>query len=131
MRVGIFWFVAEGGQTHLITDTTALDQAEPYGKFLTHAASHYDFWTKLQQRPATALQRQYGTAAPRLAEYEDWPRGRIVYHQPTRAFIIYADRQLHLPTYRAQIQRTFNLPPDTPMRDDSHYARTRRLPPLP
>ena len=128
MRVGIFWFVAEGGHTHLITDTTPLDHAEPYGEFLTHAASHYDVWTALQHRPATELQQQYGTTAPRHHEYEDWPRGRIVYHQPSSTFIIYADRQLHHPPFVQQIVHAFGLEGHAHiLKTDTHYSRACRL----
>ena len=128
MQVGIFWVIADGGTNHLIIDGTSLSDAEPYGDFLTHPASHYDVWTALQERPAAELRQRFGTDGIRLCEYENWPRGRIVHHRPSASFIIYADRQLHYPTYHAQIQAAFDLPPDTPLRADAHYSRTRRLP---
>jgi hypothetical protein len=41
--------------------------------------------------------------APIIArdEYEHWPRGRIVYEQPPKRFIIYADRKLLAPAWLA------------------------------
>jgi hypothetical protein len=30
-------------------------------------------------------------------QYDDWPRGRVVYEKPGRRFVIYADRRLQKP----------------------------------
>jgi hypothetical protein len=30
-------------------------------------------------------------------EYDDWPRGRVVYQKPTQLFVLYADRRLQKP----------------------------------
>ena len=103
--------------------------AEAYGDFLTSPLGHYAHWNNLQRLPAATLQRWLNTTAPLHYEYEDWPRGRIVHHQPTARFIIYADAQLDRPAFVDQIRRTFDLL-DQPceVRLDAHYSRTLRLP---
>ena len=76
--VGIFWSF-EG---RLIIDSTPLSAAELYGETLTHPAGHIDHWTALQQRGAV----------PRDVEYEEPPRGRVVYSKRDERFLLWADR---------------------------------------
>jgi hypothetical protein len=45
----------------------------------------------------------------RAHEYEDWPRGRIVFDQSKDLFVLYADRKLMLPGTIAQIQKQFSI----------------------
>jgi hypothetical protein len=45
-----------------------------------------------------------------LYEYEDWPRGRIVFDHARDLFIIYADRKLLTPAMIARIKTQFHLP---------------------
>ena len=77
-RVGIFWFF----NRRLIADCSLLGSAEAYGEHLTHARSHFDFWNNLQH---------LGTV-PREIEYEEPPRGRVVFNTRTERFTLYADR---------------------------------------
>ena len=76
--VGIFWLLG----ARLILDASLLSKADPYGDCLTHRNSHIDFWTE-QQRIG---------ALPRDVEYEEAPRGRIVFDTKTKRFALYADR---------------------------------------
>jgi hypothetical protein len=76
-QVGIFWFVQPTeGEARLLAAGCPLDQAEPYGDCLTYGPGHYETWDHWRRdrtiNPALrALVRSY--------EYEDWPRGRIVF----------------------------------------------------
>jgi hypothetical protein len=65
-RVGIFWAIC--GKP--LIDTTPLSQAEPYGDCLTHPRGHAAVWEEYQ---ALGI-------VPRDAEYEDFPRGRVMYN---------------------------------------------------
>jgi hypothetical protein len=49
-------------------------------------------------------------AIVRSYEYEDWPRGRIVYDRSHDLFILYADRKLMAPTMIARIATQIHLP---------------------
>jgi len=43
-------------------------------------------------------------------EYEDWPRGCIVFDQPRDLFVLYADRKLQTPEMIVRIKTEFHLP---------------------
>jgi hypothetical protein len=49
-------------------------------------------------------------ALVRSYEYEDWPRGRIVFDRARDLFINYADRKLLTPAVIARIAAQFHLP---------------------
>jgi hypothetical protein len=101
--VGIFWLIGD----RLILDTSPLSAAEPYGDCLGHRESHYDYWTAKQR---------FGTVS-REIEYEEPPRGRVVFNKRTQRFAMYADRcilkrravvkrimkAMHLPTSQTNI----------------------------
>ena len=58
----------------------------------------------------------------RSYEYEDWPRGRIVFDRVRDLFILYADRKLPIPGTIARIETQFHLPEDrTEVQSDFHY----------
>lgn len=101
--VGIFWLIGD----RLILDTSPLSEAEPYGDCLGHRTSHIDHWT---------AQQGLGTVS-REVEYEEPPRGRVVFNKRTQQFALYADRcilkrtavvkrimeAMHLPTSQTNI----------------------------
>jgi hypothetical protein len=120
--VGIFWGIPDSKQSWtLLTDATSLAEAEPYGDFLTHPRGHYDVWNKWQKLNATELAKQGIPQAVAYHEYEDFPRGRIVYHVKARQFIIYADRRLQRSAV-ADIATLFTIAPGTfVVRSDAHY----------
>jgi hypothetical protein len=78
-RVAIFWLL---GDSTLLLETTPLADAEPYGECLTHPRSHIDQWEIFRREGRVALD----------IEYEEPPRGRVVYNLRTEEFVIYADR---------------------------------------
>jgi hypothetical protein len=55
-------------------------------------------------------------------EYDQWPRGRIVYETPMRQFILYADRRLQKPDVIDALKTAFGLSEaEVIVRSDSHY----------
>jgi hypothetical protein len=126
--VGIFWVIAEsGGPTMLLVDLAPLDEAEPYGDFLTHGG-HYDHWLSLARLGAGALRRRGLPTAPTWSEYEEWPRGRVVYHVVARRFTVYVDRQLRKASWPTLIARRFGLPEDGfDLAGDPHYVSVRQI----
>ncbi|MFG1297107.1 hypothetical protein [Xanthobacter variabilis] len=109
--VGIFWFVMQAGHPELLTCQTPWPDAEDYGDFKTEAMAHYDFWSGLRKRLKLT------------GEYEDWPRGRVVYHVRDEVFTAYIDRQLAGDAFRAAIIEAFHLPPErTRFAFDAHYS---------
>jgi hypothetical protein len=107
-RVGIFWLVGK----RLITDSTPLTKAEPYGTALGHTTSHIDHWTGLQ----------HAGAVPAEVEYEEPPRGRVVFDGREQRFYLMADRCiLGRRDVVAEIMEAMHLPDDTVLATDDHY----------
>jgi hypothetical protein len=109
-RVGIFWLLGN----RLILNSSSLSEAEAYGDCLTHRNSHIDYWTEQQRLGAISHE----------IEYEEPPRGRVLYHTKERKFYILADRCiLDNKGTVSRIARELNLPPEgtAPARRDPHY----------
>lgn len=118
--VGIFWGV--GPDLVLVTASTPLDQAEPYGNCLTHPGGHLETWEAWRALGPAGLARRGLPAAIARHEYEHFPRGRVVFHRLARRFTAYADRRLLGPGCRARILAAFRLPPArTAFATDAHY----------
>ena len=122
-QVGIFWVVqTPEAEPRLLAAGCPLDQGEPYGDCLTYGPGHYETWARWRRDrtvdPALrALVRSY--------EYEDWPRGRIVFDQSRDLFTIYADRKLPTPATIARLETQFQLPEErTEIQSDLHYKST-------
>jgi hypothetical protein len=113
-RVGIFWLFNDG----LIFDSTPVSKAEPYGDNLGHATGHIDQWALLQQT---------GVVPPDI-EYEQPPRGRVVYDKRQETFHLLADRCiLDRKDLIAKIKEELHLPKSTKMDSDQHYKCFRCL----
>jgi hypothetical protein len=104
------WLLGE----RLILDASPLSAAEPYSECLTHHASHIDYWT---------AQQRIGVL-PRDIEYEEPPRGRVVYKTKTQRFQLYADRCiLKRKSEVSRIMKAMSLPPKlTDVGTDGHFG---------
>ena len=87
--VGVFWSV----DGKLIWERVTRDQAEVYGEFLT-SRGHYSVWSDWQDLSAKERRIKDVPETVAFSEYEDHPRGRVVFHSASKTFIIYADRRL-------------------------------------
>ena len=108
-RVGIFWLV----DGKLLIDSTLLSAAEKYEDFRIHSGNHVSVWEKFQQN---------GTA-PREMEYEEAPRGRVMYNAKSQRFTLLADKCI-LKDKRivSKIMSEMNLPSKNMEKEtDSHY----------
>ena len=116
--VGIFWRVGD----HVVVDYSVLDEAEEYGDCLTHATGHYDRWRQWQRLGGRVLLAAGYPKSILSTEYDEWPRGRIVYEKPANLFVIYADRHLQRPDIVAALKTMFDLnATDTVVKGDLHY----------
>jgi hypothetical protein len=126
--VGIFWAVQPKESPAVLLDHRCpIAEAEPYGDMLTCPHGHYEVWE--QWRRTTGKDRPGLDSFLATNEYEEWPRGRIVYSSPEDHFVLYADAQiLRRPDLLAAIYERFGLRPyRTHEMGDSHYISTRRL----
>lgn len=116
--LGIFWRVAGV----LVIDRSLLDVGEPYGDCLTHAAGHYERWENWR---ALGAERLRATGLPdriALTEYDEWPRGRVVYEKVAQRFVLYADRRLQTPSIVDALKTAFGLhEAKVIVMSDSHY----------
>jgi hypothetical protein len=112
-KVGIFWVM--GGK--LILATTPVSQAEPYAEAKGHPRGHFEHWTILQRRGAMSAD----------IEYDDPPRGRVVYFPKDEQFTLYADRCiLSRKHFLRQIIAEMSLPAKrTKTSSDEHYRCLR------
>jgi len=121
--IGIFWGVQEKPTSvRIVVDTTPADQGESYGDFLTHAAGHLDVWEAWRRFGPAGLVKRGLPQAIAWHEYEYFPRGRVVYHCPTKRFIVYADKVLQAGFRIEEILRAFRLTREQcDIRSDTHY----------
>ena len=107
--VGIFWLF----DGKLVINATPISKAELYGSALGHPTSHIDHWTQLQQTGVV----------PAEVEYEEPPRGRVVFDQRERRFHLLADKCiLGRRDVVGQIMNAMHLPPGkTTEGRDEHY----------
>jgi len=106
--LGIFWLV----NGKLIIDSSPLTEAEPYGNHLGHPRSHIEVWEKYQR----------GGKVPLEMEYEQAPRGRVMFDRTSDTFTILADKCiLRRKDLIAGIKSELKLPKSTRLSTDSHY----------
>jgi hypothetical protein len=126
--VGPFWIVEHDGQAAIIALAVPLNQAETYGDMLMVDTGHLEHWSRLARCGARALREAGLPTAPIWSEYEEWPRGRVLYDRLARRFVIRADRQLHQPRLIRLIADHFGLAmADATILSDDHYRSVRRL----
>ncbi len=119
--VGIFWCVRDSaGSRHILTKHCTLDAAEEYGDCLTFGPGHYEVWENW--RSAGALQPPLASIV-RSHEYEEWPRGRIVFDRKADRFFLYADRRIQKAGLAPALISLFHIPPArVTMLSDPHYT---------
>jgi hypothetical protein len=116
--LGIFWRVAGV----LVIDSSILDEGEPYGDCITHAAGHYERWEDWRALGAERLRASGFPDRIASSEYDEWPRGRIVYETLAQRFVLYADRRLQTPSLIDALKTAFGLhEADGIVMSDPHY----------
>jgi hypothetical protein len=124
--VGLFWMVEVDGNPVIIAMAAPLEQAVAYGDFLTVEQGHLEHWTQLARSGVSALRAAGLPTAPVWSEYEEWPRGRVIYDLNAQRFIIRADRQLHRPAFMRLIVDRFGIvADDATILPDDHYQSVR------
>lgn len=109
MKIGIFWYVEKQviGIAHFFQHTAA----DSLG-LIDSQYTHIDYWQQLQQR------------MPQLQiwEYEDLPRGRVIYNCLSNKTMIYMDAKLFKQCIAHQITDFFQLDFESVVwKKDPHY----------
>lgn len=108
-RIGIFWW-HEG---KLLALVCRVDEGECAAGTVDSRFAHIESWPLLQKQH------------PRLRglEYEDVPRGRVIFLSATRRFRVLMDKTLFQPDIKAAILDRFSLPKGrTRFVRDHHYT---------
>jgi hypothetical protein len=124
-HVGPYWFVRDDlGKLLLIAHLCALADAERYGAFLNSPHGHYDLWESWRAGcPPNGI-----AGIVRDTEYEEWPRGRVVFDAVRRKFLVYADPQIFRHDLQQCVLKRFEIPSAMAVfQRDEHYASTHRL----
>src|SRR5215210_5007827 len=88
-------------------------KGELYDGFLVCPLDHVEFWTALQRRHSYL----------RELEYEQVPRGRIMFRPKNNEFRVLLDRVLMKPRWKRKLLKLFQLPPNrTAFLPDPHYT---------
>lgn len=112
--VGIFWLI----NGKLILDGVPVSSAERYGAVLGYPTGHVDYWAKLQRDGVVPVE----------VEYEEHPRGRVLYHAEKEEFVLLADKCILLHKKAVcEVRRAFSLPDSTVPETDCHYRCYRCL----
>ena len=109
----------------LLAASCALDRAEPYGDCLTFGPGHYEIWQGWRRSRELDAEAR---AVVRAYEYEDWPRGRIVFDRVQDRFILYCDRKLMRPETVEGIQQRFQLVARRTAVDADFHYQSRETP---
>ncbi|WP_242096722.1 hypothetical protein [Sphingomonas sp. CROZ-RG-20F-R02-07] len=96
---------------------------------LTHDRGHAEFWDYLIGLGAARLRAAGIPMIPLTAEYEEYPRGRVVYDRRQALFVAYADRRVQSAAFRTRVVAEFELEGRRIVwKMDSHYDRSRGIP---
>lgn len=109
-KVGIFWFY----QGLPLVAVVPLQHGINDGDFINGPDNHLPAWERVQCT----------VPALRTMEYEEVPRGRVIYTKAEDQFTVYRDKVLHREDYQRAILHLFALPPETPFLTDIHYTTT-------
>jgi hypothetical protein len=121
-QVGIFWLVNDGPHRVFVMDGTPITMAETYGDCLTHSRGHYELWERWSIAGAAWLRQNGYPTVIASTEYDDHPRGRIVYEVPRKLFVLYADRRIQRSLQIRELEEAFGLQrQQVVVRSDSHY----------
>lgn len=127
--VGPFWVVEHQGKAALLALVVPLAEADPYGDMLGVDTGHDQYWSGLARRGARALHEAGIPTAPVWSEYDEWPRGRVLYDRVEGKFVVRTDLQLHHPAFLQLVIERFGLDlATTSVLSDDHYRSVRRVP---
>lgn len=96
-RIGPFFAVREERTLHLLVYGVPLRRADIYGEMLTVDRGHAEIWEALAALGARGLARQGLPGVLLVANYDEFPRGRVVYDPSAEKFTVWADSKLHRP----------------------------------
>ena len=107
-KVGIFW-VFNGKVLAAAYDLSA---GQPYGDAINGLTDHVKHWPHFQKLHPELRDK----------EYQDVPRGRVLFMRLTRKFHVYMDKVLHTTKTKRDLLKAFELPRAARFLMDPHYT---------
>ena len=108
-KVGIFW-VFNG---KVLAATYPLKDGQEYGDAINGLTDHVKYWPQFQKQ----------LPALRHLEYQDIPRGRVLFMRPAKKYHVYMDKVLHTLKNKRALLKEFELPQRTTrFLMDAHYT---------
>jgi len=112
-KVGIFW----GYNGNILAGSTLVKDAVADGFFVNFAFGHDKYWNTIQKNCPEL----------KLYEYDEIPRGRVIFSKEENVFLVYMDRVLFSDEFKLQILKEFDLhQSQTRFGKDAHYTTDRK-----
>jgi len=112
-KVGIFWWY----RGRLLASAVPIAEGVVSGDIVDSALNHYSHWRLIQQQHP-ALHR---------LEYDEVPRGRVVFSKKEVVFSVFMNSKLNRPGVKNSITRAFELDgKNVRFASDSHYSTNRQ-----
>ena len=94
-KVGVLWW--QRGRS--LAAAIPLADGDETAHVIDSPVNHVGYWPQFKRRH------------PHLwtVEYEDVPRGRVLFSKETKMFCVYMDMKLHRPRIKAALRRTFGV----------------------
>lgn len=116
--VGLFWFV-DGA---IVAVGKSVRFADHYGECLTYDGGHSDHWELWRKAGSSWLKRHKLPLSILVTEYDEHPRGRVIYSSVANQFKIIADARLHNGDNIKEICNHFRLSDaQFSLEHDNHY----------
>jgi hypothetical protein len=112
-KVGIFWWF----RGRLLSSSVPLSKGVDCGQNIDSPLNHCNYWRSIQQQH------------PELQhfEYDDIPRGRVLFSKQSNKFYVYMDVKLHKPRIKHALCQAFCLPENGVIFDvDLHYTTDKK-----
>lgn len=116
-KVGIFWMVGD----HLVAAGCHVKEAEITEDWADYPGGHADYWDRWREAGRGWLVRHGLPLEILSSEYDEHPRGRIVFERRSHCFLLYADRRLHTVHRLSSIRKAFELGHNVKIFRDPHY----------
>lgn len=122
-RVAVWWYLptgvivgdSEGYGGGSDNDKLDADILTDFAGNIQLNVDHVDLWGFVRNKPTVRSFKDY--------EYEELPRGRVVFNSRTRKWIVIGESNtVKDPRFQSTIKREYDLPPNTLFEVDDHYS---------
>ena len=110
---------------HLLVYSIPIPRADIYGEMLTVDRGHAEIWKTLAALGMRGLAKRGLPSVLLAADYDEFPRGRVVYKPAAEEFTIWADPKLHRPGIVEALKGGFSIGGAAfRVERDDHYRTT-------